>query len=169
VFRRLLVFLLHPIPSSPSYVLKIKEHCNEHQEKFNLYCKEHECPCCRICIVKNHSDCKNVAIMEEIIKNVKTSIMFNMGIVVWPRDSFHELWYSMHSVQSPSSQSRNQPSDGLEIWRLSHILQKDGEVDMMLISCNILNIRKSLIYTVKNMSVRVVEFASWKITVIVRM
>ena len=61
----------------PSYVLKIKEHCNEHQEKFNLYCKEHECPCCGICNVKNHSDCKNVAIMEEIIKNVKTSSMFN--------------------------------------------------------------------------------------------
>ena len=61
----------------PSYVLKIKEYCNEHHEKFNLYCKEHECPCCRICIVKNHSDCKNVAIMEEIIKNVKTSSMLN--------------------------------------------------------------------------------------------
>ena len=60
----------------PSSVLKIKEHCNEHQEKFNLYCKEHECPCCGICIVKNHSDCKNVAIIEEIIKNVKTSTMF---------------------------------------------------------------------------------------------
>jgi hypothetical protein len=61
----------------PLYVLKIKEHCNEHQEKFNLYCKEHECSCCGICIVKNHSDCKNVAIMEEIIKNMKTSGMFN--------------------------------------------------------------------------------------------
>ena len=60
----------------PSSVLKIKEHCSEHQEKFNLYCKEHECPCCRICIVKNHSDCKDVAIIEEIIKNVKTSTMF---------------------------------------------------------------------------------------------
>ena len=61
----------------PSYVLKIKEHCNEHQEKFNLYCREHECPCCRICNMKNHSDCKNVVIMEDIIKNVKTSSMFN--------------------------------------------------------------------------------------------
>jgi hypothetical protein len=74
----------------------------------------------------------------------------------------------MHSVQSPSSQSRHQTSDGLEIWRLSHIPQKDGEADMMLISCNILlileyksaNIRKSSIYTVKNMSVRVVEFVT---------
>ena len=61
----------------PSYVLEIKEHCDEHHEQFNLYCKEHDCPCCRICIVKNHSDCKNVAIMEDIIKNVKTSSMFD--------------------------------------------------------------------------------------------
>ena len=57
-------------------MLEIKENCAEHQEKFSLYCKEHECPCCRICIVENHSDCKNVAIMETITKNVKTSTMF---------------------------------------------------------------------------------------------
>ena len=60
----------------PSYVLEIKEHCNKHHEKFNLYCREHERPCCRICIVENHGDCKNVTIMEQIIKNVKTSTMF---------------------------------------------------------------------------------------------
>jgi hypothetical protein len=29
-------------------------------------------------------------------------------------------------------------NDDLEIWRISHIPQKDGELDMMLISCNIL-------------------------------
>ena len=61
-----------------------------------------------------------------------------IGIVVWPRDSFRELWYSIHSVQSHSSHSRHQTSDGLEIWRLWHNPQKDAELDMMLISCNIL-------------------------------
>ena len=61
----------------PSYVMEFNEHCNEHHEKFSLYCKEHECPCCGICILNNHSECKNVAIMEEIIKNVKTSSMFH--------------------------------------------------------------------------------------------
>ena len=61
----------------PSYVLEIKEHCNEHHEKFNLYCKEHECPCCGICNVENHKDCKEVTVLENIIKNVKTSTMFN--------------------------------------------------------------------------------------------
>ena len=60
----------------PSYVLEIKEHCNEHDEHFTLYCREHECPCCRICNLENHSDCKNVTILENIINNVKTSTMF---------------------------------------------------------------------------------------------
>jgi len=58
-------------------VLEIKEQCNEHHEKFSLYCKEHECPCCGICIVENHQDCKEVAVLDNIIKNVKTSTMFN--------------------------------------------------------------------------------------------
>jgi hypothetical protein len=44
----------------PSYVLEIKEHCSEHQEKFSLYCREHECPCCGICIVENHKECREV-------------------------------------------------------------------------------------------------------------
>ena len=61
----------------PSYVLEINELCNEHHEKFLLYCKEHERPCCGICILENHKDCKEVAILENIIKNVKTSRVFN--------------------------------------------------------------------------------------------
>ncbi len=61
----------------PSYVLEINELCNEHQEKFNLYCKEHDFPCCRICMLENHKDCKEVTVLEHIIKNVKTSNMFN--------------------------------------------------------------------------------------------
>ena len=61
----------------PSYVLEIKEHCNEHHEKFNLYCKEHECPCCVICNVENHKDCKEATFLGNITKNVKTSTMFN--------------------------------------------------------------------------------------------
>jgi hypothetical protein len=60
----------------PSYVLEIKEHCKEHHEKFNLYCKEHECTCCGICNVENHKDCKEVIVLGNITKNVKTSTMF---------------------------------------------------------------------------------------------
>ena len=42
----------------------------------------------------------------------------------------------MHCVQRPSSHCGHQTSDGLEIWWISHIPQKDGELDMMLISLN---------------------------------
>ena len=71
-----------PIPISeyqklPSYVLEIKEHCSEHHEKLNLYCKEHECPCCGICMMETHGDCVDVAILENIVKDVKTSDIFN--------------------------------------------------------------------------------------------
>jgi DNA-binding beta-propeller fold protein YncE len=58
-------------------VLEFKEHCNEHHEKYSLYCKEHECPCCGICLLENHKDCKEVVVLENITKNVKTSTMFN--------------------------------------------------------------------------------------------
>ena len=61
----------------PPYVLEINELCKEHHDKFILYCKEHERPCCGICILENHKDCKEVAILENIIKNVKTSNLFN--------------------------------------------------------------------------------------------
>ena len=61
----------------PSYVLEIKEHCNEHHEKFSLYCEEHECPWCRTCNVGNPKDFKEVTVLENITKNVKTSTMFN--------------------------------------------------------------------------------------------
>ena len=71
-----------PIPITeyqklPSYVLEIKEHCSEHHEKLNLFCKEHECPCCGICMMETHRDCVDVAILENIVKDVKTSDIFN--------------------------------------------------------------------------------------------
>jgi hypothetical protein len=58
-------------------VLEINEVCNEHHEKFIAYCKEHERPCCRICILENHKHCKEVTILENIIDNIKTSHIFN--------------------------------------------------------------------------------------------
>ena len=61
----------------PSYVLEVKEHCSEHNGKFQIYCKEHECLCCGICIIEAHRDCLDVAILENSIKDVKKSDIFN--------------------------------------------------------------------------------------------
>ena len=61
----------------PSYVLEIKEHCSEHNGKFQLYCQNHGCPCCGICIMENHNECSDVTILENIVKDVKTSDIIN--------------------------------------------------------------------------------------------
>ena len=61
----------------PSYALEIKENCSAHNGKFNLYCKEHECPCCGICMMETHRDCLDVAILENLITDVKISDIFN--------------------------------------------------------------------------------------------
>ena len=60
----------------PSYVLDIREFCQEHNERFQFYCKKDGCPCCEICIVENHQDCKDVAILKNMVKNAKTSVQF---------------------------------------------------------------------------------------------
>jgi len=77
ISRNHATILIAEYRNMPSDVLEIKEHCDEHREKFSLYCKQHECPCCRFCIVENNRDCKEVAVLENITKNVKTSTMFN--------------------------------------------------------------------------------------------
>ena len=71
-----------PIPIAeyqklPSCVLEIKEFCSEHNGRFQLYCKKHECPCCGICMVETHMTCSDVTILENIIKDMKRSDIFN--------------------------------------------------------------------------------------------
>lgn len=61
----------------PSYVLDVKEFCQEHKDRFQFYCELHGCPFCRICMLEDHRQCKDVSILEHVIKNVKTSVTFN--------------------------------------------------------------------------------------------
>ncbi|CAG2249869.1 unnamed protein product [Mytilus edulis] len=50
--------------------------CKLHNEKYELFCAKHDCPCCKKC-VKSHNDCKGLTDINELIKNVKTSNAFN--------------------------------------------------------------------------------------------
>jgi chromosome segregation ATPase len=61
----------------PSYVLDISEFCQDHNERFQFYCRKDECQCCEICIVENHNECKDIAILKDMVKNVKTSVQLN--------------------------------------------------------------------------------------------
>ena len=60
----------------PSNVLKIREFCNEHDERFQIYCQKHACPCCRICIIESHNKCQDITVLEDVVQGVKSSHMF---------------------------------------------------------------------------------------------
>jgi hypothetical protein len=52
----------------PIYILEIKEICEKHDEKYQMFCKSHDCPCCRKCIIECHKDCNGIDIIEDIIE-----------------------------------------------------------------------------------------------------
>jgi hypothetical protein len=61
----------------PILLLDIKEICEKHNEKYQMFCKSHDCPCCRKCIIEHHKQCKDIDIIEDIIQYVKTSVSFD--------------------------------------------------------------------------------------------
>ncbi|XP_071121527.1 uncharacterized protein MAL8P1.12-like [Mytilus edulis] len=54
-------------------VLKITQYCTSHDKKYQFYCQKHECPCCSTCIVECHKECREIAELEKIIRNAKSS------------------------------------------------------------------------------------------------
>ncbi|CAG2246758.1 unnamed protein product [Mytilus edulis] len=74
--RRHKVIPINEYQKLPSDVLKITQYCSKHDEKFQIYCKKHECPCCSKCIVESHSECRDIVNLDDVIHNVKTSNAF---------------------------------------------------------------------------------------------
>ncbi|CAC5379973.1 unnamed protein product [Mytilus coruscus] len=56
-------------------VLRIAQVCKKHNGKYELFCRKHDCPCCKYCL-KYHKDCKGITDINEVIQNVKTSNAF---------------------------------------------------------------------------------------------
>ncbi|XP_063397744.1 uncharacterized protein LOC134682071 [Mytilus trossulus] len=60
----------------PSNILEITQSCQKHNEKYVIFCKKHDCPCCRRCVVETHDDCKELNAIDDVIRNVKSSSAF---------------------------------------------------------------------------------------------
>ncbi|CAC5360891.1 unnamed protein product [Mytilus coruscus] len=56
-----------------SVIRETRVFCKEHNEKLKIYCRNHELPLCKKCILTTHRNCENTAILTEAAKNVKTS------------------------------------------------------------------------------------------------
>lgn len=61
----------------PSDVKKFTENCDKHNEKYTIYCRKHECPCCGSCVVEDHIDCRDFVRLTNIIDKAKTSVFLN--------------------------------------------------------------------------------------------
>ena len=55
----------------PPFIIGIKLRCDEHCEKYQTYCKNHENLCCQKCVITSHKKCKNKVPLEEVVDNVK--------------------------------------------------------------------------------------------------
>lgn len=61
----------------PSDVQQITQNCDKHDEKYTVYCKTHECPCCGSCVVEDHISCRDFSRLTDIIDKSKTSEALN--------------------------------------------------------------------------------------------
>ncbi|XP_071141804.1 uncharacterized protein [Mytilus edulis] len=57
----------------PTNVLEITQTCQKHKEHYQTFCKKHDCPCCRRCVIETHNNCNDLTAIEDIVKNVKSS------------------------------------------------------------------------------------------------
>lgn len=61
----------------PSFIANIKLHCDEHGEKYQLFCLEHNEVLCRKCVISGkHRECNKLSPVEDVIQNAKTSVVF---------------------------------------------------------------------------------------------
>ncbi|CAG2217288.1 unnamed protein product [Mytilus edulis] len=60
----------------PTNVLEITQTCQKHKEQYQTFCKKHDCPCCRRCVIETHNDCKDLTAIDDIVQNVKSSNAF---------------------------------------------------------------------------------------------
>ena len=61
----------------PVFILEIKEVCEKHDDKYQMFCKSHDYPCCRKCIIEHHTECNDIDIIEDKIPDAKTSVSFD--------------------------------------------------------------------------------------------
>lgn len=61
----------------PKDIIQMSQICYTHNEKYTIYCKKHECPCCNGCIAEDHNECRNLAKLADFIKKNKPSNAFS--------------------------------------------------------------------------------------------
>ena len=61
----------------PANIISVAQFCNVHKEKYQTFCRKHDCPCCRRCVIEHHNKCEHLSAIDDVIQNVKTSNAFS--------------------------------------------------------------------------------------------
>lgn len=57
----------------PSFIKDTSVYCTEHDQKCEFYCCSHRKCCCNMCLKESHFQCEKLDIIQDVVKNVKTS------------------------------------------------------------------------------------------------
>ncbi|XP_063398053.1 uncharacterized protein LOC134682998 isoform X2 [Mytilus trossulus] len=60
----------------PSNFIQIAQSCRKHDQKYQIFCKKHDCPCCKKCVVEDHNKCEDLKDIEDVIGGIKSSNAF---------------------------------------------------------------------------------------------
>ncbi|CAC5386099.1 unnamed protein product [Mytilus coruscus] len=61
----------------PTEVLQVAQSCRKHNQKYQIFCKKHDCPCCKKCIIEEHNECKDFVDIDDVIKNNRKNKLKN--------------------------------------------------------------------------------------------
>ncbi|XP_063411394.1 zinc-binding protein A33-like [Mytilus trossulus] len=64
---------IHDYQNLPESMLNIKNNCEDHDLKYELFCGFHDCACCMKCIKDKHDNCKGLVSLDEVVGNIKSS------------------------------------------------------------------------------------------------
>ncbi|XP_071123520.1 uncharacterized protein [Mytilus edulis] len=91
----------------PSFIANINLNCDEHDEKYLLFCKKHNAMLCRKCVIsENHAECKEICPVEDVIQNAKTSVAFTEI-----ESSFQEMNENLKLILEEKQQNVSSLSD----------------------------------------------------------
>ncbi|XP_052067491.1 uncharacterized protein LOC127706828 [Mytilus californianus] len=122
------VFPIGKYETLPAFIENIKLHCDEHDEKYLLFCKEHnECACRKCVISEKHRKCKEISPLADVVKNVKTSVAFteivsslqemkgNVALILEDRRmNMYSISASIERIESEISVTRQQINHHLD-------------------------------------------------------
>ncbi|CAG2254824.1 unnamed protein product [Mytilus edulis] len=124
----------------PTEVLQVAQSCRKHNQKYQIFCKIHDCPCCKKCVIDEHNECKEFVDIDDVIKNKDKQAQ----LIIPVAKSIDDLTLTLvQSINTYSQEVRGctMLPDGRMVFTCYHpgyvtIVNQDGSKDFEIKSGN---------------------------------